>query len=103
MMLRVGEFETELWLWSAKEGDSWVFVTVPEDVSDEIRDRAGPPRGFGSVRVEATIGATTWRTSVFPNSKEQGTFALPVKKAVRRSEDLEVGDTAAVRLQVIDP
>lgn len=96
------EFESKLWLWSAKEGDSWVFVTVPEDQSDEIRDLAGPPRGFGSVRVEATIGVTTWRTSVFPNSKEPGTFALPVKKAVRRSEDLEVGDPATVRLRVLD-
>ena len=96
------DFDAELWLWSAKAGDSWVFVTVPEDVSDEIRDRAGPPRGFGSVRVEATIGATTWRTSVFPNSDDPGTFALPLKKAVRRSEDLEVGETTAVRLRVVD-
>ncbi len=96
------EFDAELWLWSAKEGDSWVFVSVPEDVSDEIRDLSGPPRGFGSVRVEATIGATTWRTSVFPNSSEPGCFALPVKKAVRRSEDLDIGDTATIRLRVVD-
>lgn len=98
------EFEAELWLWSAKDGnaDSWTFVTVPEDVSDEIRDRAGPPRGFGSVRVEVTIGATTWRTSVFPNSGEAGTFALPLKKAVRKAEDLDVGDTTTVALRVIE-
>ena len=96
------KFEADLWLWSAKAGESWVFVTVPEEASDEIRDLAGPPRGFGSVRVEATIGATTWRTSVFPNSDEPGTFALPLKKAVRRSEELEVGDSAAVMLRVVD-
>ena len=98
----MGEFEAELWLWSAKEGDSWVFVTVPEELSDEIRDLAGPPRGFGSVRVEATIGDTTWRTSVFPNSNEAGTFALPLKKAVRKAEDLEVGETARIGLRVLD-
>ena len=98
------EFEAELWLWSAKDGnsDSWVFVTVPEEVSDEIRDLGGPPRGFGSVRVEVKIGATTWRTSVFPNSEQAGTFALPLKKAVRRAEALEVGDTASVSLRVLD-
>ena len=98
------EFEAELWIWSAKEGqgDAWVFVTVPEEVSDEIRDRAGPPRGFGSIRVEATIGATTWRTSVFPNSEEAGTFALPLKKPVRKAEGLEVGDTATVELRVVE-
>jgi hypothetical protein len=96
------DFEAELWVWSAKQGDAWVFVTVPEDLSDQIRDLGGPPRGFGSVRVEVAIGASTWRTSVFPNSDEAGTFALPLKKAVRRSEGIEVGDTATVHLRVID-
>jgi len=98
----VDEFEAELWLWSAKEGDSWVFVTVPEDVSDEIRERSGPPREFGSARVEVTIGTTTWRTSVFPNSQEPGCYALPVKKAVRRSEGLDIGETAVIRLRALD-
>lgn len=97
------EFEAELWLWSAREdrGESWVFVTVPEEISDDIRDLAGPPRGFGSVRVEVTVGATTWRTSVFP-SAETGTFVLPLKKQVRKAEDLDVGDTASVSLRVVD-
>ena len=54
--------------------------------------------GFGSYRVEVTVGATVWRTSVFPASE---CFVLPVKKAVRRAEDLEVGDTVAVRLDVL--
>lgn len=96
------EFEAELWVWSAKEGDAWVFVTVPEELSEEIRQTAGEPRGFGSVRVEATIGDTTWRTSVFPNSDDAGTFALPLKKAVRKAEALEVGEVTRVGLRVLD-
>lgn len=52
---------------------------------------AGPPRGFGSVRVEATVGGTTWRTSVFPDSRG-GSYVLPVKRAVREAEDLDDGD-----------
>ncbi len=48
---------------------AWVFLTVPGDVSDDIRIESGPPAGFGSVRVEVTIGSTTWRTSVFPDAK----------------------------------
>ena len=93
------EFDAELWEWdAAPEGSSWVFLTVPEDETDEIRLRSGPPRGFGSVRVEATIGATTWRTSVFPDKRG---YALPVKKAVRRAESLEVGDPARVTLRLV--
>jgi hypothetical protein len=93
------EFDAVLWEWeSSPEGTAWVFITVPRDETEEIRLRSGPPRGFGSVRVEATIGATSWRTSVFPDSRG---FALPLKKAVRRAESLELGDSAWVRLELI--
>ena len=93
------EFESELW--SPEDAmDAWVFASVPADLSDDVRALAGPPHGFGSVRVEVTIGGSTWRTSVFPDSK-RGCFVLPVKKAVRRAEDLEVGDTARVALRVL--
>ena len=94
------EFDAVLWEWeSSPEGTAWVFVTVPEDETEEIRLRSGPPRGFGSVRVEVTLGGSTWRTSVFPD-KVRG-FVLPVKKAVRRAESLEIGDPARVTLQLI--
>lgn len=97
----VWEFDAELWQWEAATGEgSWVFLTVPEDVDDEIRLTAGPPRGFGSVRVEASVGSSTWRTSVFP-SKQHG-FVLPVKKDVRRREGVDVGDTIKVGLRLLD-
>ncbi len=94
-------FDAELWEWTATRGEAtaWVFLTVPPEVDEEIRLRAGPPRGFGSVRVEVSVGATTWRTSVFPD-KVRG-FVLPVKKAVRRAEHLEVGDRAPVVLRLV--
>ena len=83
---------------------AWFFVSLPFDASDEIEAVAGPgrsDRGFGSVRVEVTIGDSTWRTSVFP-STEQKTYVLPVKKAVRVAEGLEEGSTATVRLSSFD-
>jgi hypothetical protein len=94
-------FTAPLWAWRARV-DSWVFVTVPREVSEEIEDRvvAMPPRGFGSVRVEVTVGASTWRTSVFP-SQEESAYVLPVKRAVRRAEGLDVGDEARVELTVL--
>jgi len=87
-------------LWCVAEG-TWRFVTLPEDMSDVVRFVSGPPRGFGSVRVEVTIGATTWRTSVFP-SAGGGPYVLPVKAAVRRAEDLEDGETVAVTLRILN-
>lgn len=92
-------FTGVLWRWEAQ--DAWRFITVPVDLAEAIRLTAGPPKGFGSVRVEVTVGATTWQTSVFPDAT-RGAFVLPIKKAVRRAEDLDDGDELTVTLRVLD-
>ncbi|NUU18558.1 DUF1905 domain-containing protein [Cellulomonas humilata] len=94
------EFDAPLWLWSARRTDAWTFVSLPTELADEVLDLVGDnTRGFGSVRVEVTVGGTTWRTSIFPSTD---TYVLPVKKAVRRAERLEVGDPVRVRLTLVD-
>ena len=95
------EFEAELWQWDARKADTWTFVSVPAEVSEEIRDRAAalPPAGFGSVRVAVTIGRSSWQTSVFPGN--DGRYGLPVKKSVRRAEGVESGDRVRVRLEIL--
>ncbi|MEM7727855.1 MAG: DUF1905 domain-containing protein [Pseudomonadota bacterium] len=91
-------FRGSLWLWSG--GAAWHFVTVPEDVSQTIRSFApDAERGFRSVRVRAAIGDTQWRTSLFPDRKS-GCYFLPVKKGVRQSEGMEVGDTVEIALEL---
>ena len=95
-------FEGRLYHWR-DEPTSWVFVDLPAEVADDIEDEAdttGLRRGFGSVRVRATIGETSWETSLFP-SAEQKTFVLPVKKPVRRAEGVEPGDVVAVSLTLL--
>lgn len=95
-------FDGTLAAWREEQPDSWVFVALPPELSDEIDDTlTTPPRGFGSVRVQVRLGGSEWATSLFP-SKEAGTYVLPVKKAVRRAERLEPGDTARIRLTVLD-
>jgi hypothetical protein len=93
------EFEAELWRWEART-DSWVFAALPEDVSDEIAELPLPPAGFGSVRVEVTLGAQRWSTSVFPDAGRK-TYVLPVKAAVRRAEGVDVGDRVRIGVQTM--
>lgn len=94
------EFDAELWRW--KEDGSWYFLTVPDDVSDDIEARTeDQTRGFGSVRVQVAIGSSTWATSVFPDKARQA-FILPVKKAVRTDEAIDEGDTVSVTLTVVE-
>ena len=63
------EFDGEVILWDARDDSSWFFVTLPEELSDDIKELPRPPRGFGSLRVRARIGSTHWSTSIFPGSK----------------------------------
>lgn len=93
-------FTAPLWAWSGEA--AWYFVTVPGELSDDIRDRPRMPRGFGSVKVRVTVGGSTWETSVFPDSKA-GAYILPVKKAVRVAEGLDEGAPVQVRLELIEP
>ena len=98
-------FTAPLWRWTARpssnasDSGAWCFVTLPPDVVDEVRQRAGEPRGFGSVPVSVEAAGTTWDTSVFPDSATDG-FVLPVKKAVRLAAGVEEGDDLTVTLSV---
>ena len=92
-------FHAVIWEHAPEEPGSWHFLTLPDEVADDVAFEAGPRGGFGSVRVEVSIGSSTWRTSLFPDSKSDS-FVLPVKKPVRKSNGLRAGDTCEVRLQV---
>jgi hypothetical protein len=92
-------FRARIWEHSPGDPGSWHFLTLPAELSEDIEVEAGPPEGFGSVRVEVTVGTTTWRTSVFPD-KASGRYVLPMKKPVRRAEGLHAGDTCEVELEV---
>ena len=96
-------FDAELWLWDARRTDSWTFVSLPAAASEEIRDLTdGSRRGFGSVRVRVTVGSTSWATSIFPSARDD-TYVLPIKRAVRKAEGLDVGDVATVTVELIEP
>ncbi|MGL4745280.1 MAG: DUF1905 domain-containing protein [Dermatophilaceae bacterium] len=92
-------FGAVLWRW--KKG-SWFFVTVPDGVSDQVDETVGDVTGgFGSVRVEVTVGGSVWQTSLFP-SREAAAYVLPMKKAVRTAEGLVDGGKVAVAIRLLD-
>jgi len=96
----VYQFHSALWRHTGEA--AWFFVTLPVDIAGEIEDlTASTRRGFGSVRVKVTIGATTWTTSAFPDNTSRS-YVLPVKKSVRTTERLEDGDVVEVALVVVD-
>lgn len=92
-----------LWRWTTPAAPAaWFFITIDGAAGEALSATAlmrrleGVAKGFGSIKVSATIGGSTFNTSVFP-SKELG-WMLPVKAAVRKAEGLAEGDSVTVML-----
>jgi len=94
------EFTADVFRWEART-ESWFFVALPADLSAEIREIPRPSRGFGSVRVRAQIGLSSWRTSIFPDA-QRGAYVLPLKRSVRDAEGVEEGTTLVVQIDILD-
>jgi hypothetical protein len=99
-------FKAPLSVWRTEKYGNIGYVTIDGEAAETIhaheltrRLELGRRRGFGSVKVEAAIGASRWSTSVFP--QKGGGWFLPVKKAICRAEDLAAGDEVAVRLELL--
>jgi hypothetical protein len=89
-------FTGEMWYWRGPS--PFHFVTVPDDECGELRAASSlVTYGWGMIPVRAQIGATEWKTSLFP---KDGRYIVPVKDMVRKAEGLAAGDMVTVRLAV---
>ena len=81
-------FHADVWYWRGPS--PFHFVTVPAAESAELQDvAASVTYGWGMIPVMAQVGDTTFKTSLFP---KDGGYIVPLKDAVRRAEDIDVGD-----------
>ena len=88
----------EVWLYPGMAG--WHFVTIPPNVSAEIKARFAKQRvGWGSISVTVTLGKTVWKTSIFPDKKSGG-YLLPLKANIRKKEGIEAGKTIKFTLTI---
>lgn len=85
-------------VWAQESTGAWHFVTLPASLSKRIRTlTTGLRKPFGSFRVSAKTGRTTWETSLFADTRRDA-FVLPVKAGVRRKEKIRLGDTIEVSI-----
>jgi len=89
-------FEADVIVWRGPS--PYFFAPVPATDADEIQRVArAASYGWGVIPVQATIGETTFTTSLFPRD---GTYLLPLKDAVRRKVEITAGDRIAVAMTV---
>ena len=92
------EFRARLWLYEGQ--GAWHFVTLPKNITAEVRRVFGQNRrGWGSIRVLATAGENSWRTSIFPDNKS-GSYLLPIKSQIRKENHLRAGNKLNIRIKI---
>ena len=89
------EFSGELVEWRGPA--PYYFVPLPPDEADRVDEVKAEVAYWGVVPVRARIGDTEFTTSMFPR---EDTWFLPVKDAVRRAEEIDLGEVVDVRLDV---
>lgn len=88
-------------VWRYEGTGGWHFVYVSKELSQRIKDTARNKKkaGFQFVRVKATIGKTSWNTSLFPT--KDGPYLLAIKADVRHKEGINEGDSAKISCAIL--
>jgi Domain of unknown function (DUF1905) len=90
------EFSGEIFEWRGPA--PYQFVAVPDEESAAVEAVSGlVTYGWGVIPVQARIGGTEFRTSLFPRGDE---YLVPIKVAVRRAEHLDLGDEVTINLHI---
>lgn len=90
------EFKGKIIYWRGPA--PFLFVAVPEKPSRDLKAiSASVTYGWGVIPVHARIGKTEWKTSLFP---KEGRYLVPIRKNVQKSENLAVGDSVIIQLEV---
>ena len=95
-----------LLLWRNPDGIAAGYLALTGDLAERVRQarmvqklEQGKAGHFGSVKVISRIGASEWANALYP--EKDGSWGLPVKKAVRVAEGLAEGDMVTVRLRFL--
>lgn len=89
-------FRGEVWEWRGPA--PFHFVTVPDPGRSMIASASEiVTYGWGMIPVTARLGDTVWTTSLWP---KDGGYIVPLKDAVRRAEQIALGDEVAITLTI---
>ena len=92
-------FSANVWEWRGPA--PYHFVAVPEDIAAEIKEMASAVTyGWGMIPVSGKIGSTSFTTSLWAKN---GTYAVPLKDAVRKAEGISLGDKVSIELSLRMP
>ena len=68
----------------------WVFIRIPIAITTKLLHRADR----GLIPIKATVGLTSWDTSLLPMG--DGTHFIALNAKVRKKENIEVNKTISI-------
>lgn len=87
-------------MWKYDGPAGWYFVTLPKVLSAKIRKSHGTSEeGWGRLKAAAAIGKSKWKTAIWFDTKA-GSYLLPVKADVRKSEAIVENSSVQVKIQL---
>ena len=90
------EFEAEVFEWRGPA--PFYFVATPEEISQDIEElKSELSYGWGVIPAKLTIHQTSVTTSLIP---KKGSFFVPLKDAIRKPNQIELGDLVQVLLEL---
>ena len=72
----------------------WVYIRVPITITKELLYKADR----GLIPIKATVGKSSWNTSLLPMG--DGTHFIALNAKVRKKEGVEVGDTITISFEL---
>ncbi len=91
------EFSGKIFFWRGPA--PYYFVSMPAEPSRGLKAISSQVTyGWGVIPVQARIGKTEWKTSLFP---KDGLYLVPIKAMVQKAEKLGEGDEVTIRLEVV--
>lgn len=85
-------------VWQHTSPGGWYFVSLPENVSKEIRENLkSSEEGWGRMKATAEIGKSQWKTAIWFDTK-LNTYLLPLKVDIRKKENIESGKKIEVTI-----
>ena len=92
------EFNAKPWQYAGKS--AWIFVTIPQKLSKEIRGHfKSEEEGWGRLKTTAQIGNSEWKTAIWFDSKTDA-YLLPLKAEIRKKENVVIEKSVKVVLWV---
>jgi hypothetical protein len=93
-------FEFEGTVWHYMNPNAVYFVSLPQDLSADILGLVGTSLNpWGTVPIDATIGDTTWYTSMFPRNNG-AYYDLPLRAKIRNKLGLVDGQLVTVSISI---